>query len=303
MPLPHPTSDDPSQLADWLEATMLVSARKYASRTWVRIELQNSVFPEAGGGENDLDPSPLDEALDNLFGEIARRRLLSPDRYPFRVAEGLLSGVDFVPSDGAVLYAFLLLLSVSPNVRAPAQMRKVDRPFDEVVLAALLSYLGPQSVGLRFGSPASGKRPRKFGQAIEWLCEELTLPRGSGSTRGHTGDGGVDVVVWLPFRDKLGTFVAVLAQCTLQVNWHRKGRDISPMQWRAWVDFGEAPPRCLAVPFSVDVTDQRWDESRREIGVFLDRLRLLDLARRLPTDLEKTLRKWTEREIKAITAA
>lgn len=305
MRLPHPSSDDPVELADWLEATLFLSGRKYASRSWIRVELQNTVFPETGSGADDLDPGPLDEALDNLFIEVARRHAAVPHGYPFRHAVAPASGIELVPGNTHLLYSFLLFLSVSPRVRTASHYCKVDRPFDEVVLAALCQYLGPRSRGVRFGTPASQPRPRQFSAAIGWLCAELDVPRGPGSARGHTGDGGVDVAVWLPFpfRDKLHTFIAVFAQCTIQANWYRKGRDIQSGQWRGWIDFGMMPAICLAVPFAAHVGDPIWDESRRDINLFLDRLRIVELARSLPTELRETLEDWTKGEILALAEA
>lgn len=279
---------------------MLVNRRSYASRSWIRSTLRTESFPDDGEGSDDLSPDDLDIALDAIVGEVSRRRQQCPNSYPF--SEGKLGGVVLERQPQSLAYLFLLFLCVSPSVRNAASFRKVDRTFDMVVLNALQSYLGEKSTGLRFGAPGSGGRPKKFGQALTWLSEHLGIPRGVGSARGHTGDGGVDVIVWLPFPDRLHAFITVLAQCTIQRNWYTKAHDISSDKWRGWIDFGVDPVTCLAVPFVVGEGDDRWDEIRRTATVVLERFRIAELAIDVPTELRRIMRKWLEKEISQLAA-
>jgi hypothetical protein len=297
--LPTPSSDEPIALTDWLEATMLVRQRRYSSRAWIRTELRNEVFPEDAEGAHDLDPSPLDIALDLIVAEVERRALFCGERYPFQVRG---DGVEIVTGRDCLAYVFLLFVSISPTVRLPGNIRQVDVSFDLVVLHALREYLGPYSIGLRFGSPASGERPTRFDYAIGWLRGELRFPKGTGTTRGHTGDGGADLVAWLPFDDSLHACLVLLAQCTIQRDWYGKAADIKINQWLGWIDFGFAPVACLAIPFVITEDNPKWDETRRTMTLALERLRIAQLSASIPDDLSRRLRRWIASEIKALAA-
>lgn len=298
--LAKPSSDDPVEWADWLEATMLVLGKRHASRSWIRLTLRNEVFPEDGIGIDDLDPGELDASIDGLLAEVSRRRAICPSSYPFECGTGMQLGVTFNPAVVATSYAFLLLISVSLAMRVEARHAEVDRSFDLLVLEALKSYLGRRSIAVRFGAPASGDRPGGFAKAIEWLATALRLPRGTGTTRNHTGDGGVDVVAWLPFLDSREAFLTVLAQCTVRMDWQYKAKDIALAQWTGWIDFGVAPATCLAVPFAVPTGYNRWDEVRRTAVVVLERLRITQLIDTLPHDLNREILRWVRTEIKAL---
>ena len=301
--LVKPSNDDPVAWADWLEAAMIILGKRHASRAWIRIALKNDVFPESGLGTADLDSDEIEGSIDGLIAEVERRRGACTEAYPFAVGSGLTHGVTFESKTPAVTYVFLLLISVSLSMREEKRHREVDRTFDLVVLEALKGYLGPGSTGLRFGVPASGGRPKGFGKAVEWLAAALHLPRGSGTTRGHAGDGGVDVVAWLPFQDTREGFLTVLGQCTVQMNWHYKAKDIALGQWIGWIDFGLHPATCLAVPFAIPASYERWDEVRRTAVVVLERTRLTSLVRVLPNNLNKEVLGWVRREIIALGAS
>jgi hypothetical protein len=313
-PLANPSSDDPTGLADWLEAQLLIHSRNRATRAWIRKQLKNTVFPEEGLGPHDLSVGDNDEAdeeateigslevaIDSLFTEVERRRKVCPTSYPF-IIDADREGISVDARTNGLVYVFLLLISVSLSLRAQKRHREVDEIFDLIALEALKTYLGPNSRGLRFGSPRSGQRPTTFAAAVRWLSGVLALPSGPGKPRRHTGDGGVDLIAWLPFRDEREAFLVVLAQCTVQMSWQRKAEDIVLRKWHAWVDFGGDPATCLAVPFAVPANYDQWDEVRRSAVLVFDRLRLAHFAARAPNEISTPVSAWTARELKSLGA-
>lgn len=299
--LPIPSGDEPTTLTDWCEAYLLLSGNEYVSRSKLRGLLRNNVFIDAEGpdGANDLDPSNLDIALETIIAEVDRRSRCGGVQYPFKV-EASKTGVSITGGTQLFVYGFLLFLCVSQSLRTPGRLREVDERFDLLVVQSLRGYLGPGSHAIRFGSPASGARPTRFRDAVRWLGGELSLPTGKGELRSHTGDGGADVVAWVPFADKREGFLVVLAQCTVQVNWHSKGKDIVTDRWRGWLDLGKDPTTCLAVPFAVAPGYAAWDEIRRTTHLVFDRIRLVRQLPELPDDLYKSIRKWVRREAKEL---
>jgi hypothetical protein len=297
--LPVPGSDDPIALTDWLEATMLVEARTQVSRSWIRKALLATTFFDESKGPDDDVVSALDVVLEGIVREVRRRRRHCVGGYPYEpIALG--QGVSLDITINGLVYAFMLLITVSGQFRDERRHPEVDEPFDLIVSEALTSYLGARSKAFRFGSPASGKRPKKFSAAIAWAATTLGLRPGSGTTRGHTGDGGVDIIGWLPFADGRECFLTFLVQCTIQLKWESKGADIVPEQWVAWIDFGKEPVTGLAIPFIIPPDFPKWDEVRRTVGFIFERLRIAALARSLPASLRKTVWAWTSNELQTL---
>jgi len=297
--LPIPSGDEPTELTDWCEAHLLLSGEKYVSRSKLRSLLRNTVFIDAAEGPNDLSPSDLDIALEMIVAEVERRSRHGGAQYPFAV-ESSRTGVSVADGPHRVTYGFLLFICVSRDMRVQKRQKEVDESFDLLVLQSLRGYLGSGAQALRFGSPASGERPTKFRDAVRWLAGELGLGLGRGDARSHSGDGGADIVAWVPFADKREGFLVVLAQCTVQLEWHNKGKDIVLDRWRGWVDFGKDPTTCLAVPFAVAPGYAAWDEVRRTTHIVFDRIRLMRQLPPLPDTLFRDVRKWVRKEAKTL---
>jgi hypothetical protein len=269
-------------LADWAEAVMLAEGRTRFSRSALRARLRE-------GSAEDVDLS-----IDMLLGEVASRRELAPRLYPFSDAE---TGMQRLPDISSDLYEFLLWLSIpDAPVRVERGFSEIDEWLDKTVLAALQAYLGPQSRGLRFGHPASDGRPSRFPDAVEWLADHLGLARGVGEASVENKDGGVDLVVWRPFRDGRAGHLVILGQVTMQLQWHDKVGDVLIRKWEGWIDFGADPITALAVPFALGADYGRWDEMRRAVTLLLDRIRLCELLEDVDVSVLGDIRTWTEIE-------
>lgn len=292
-----PGVDDPVMLADWLELHILTSAKKRLSRTTIR-RLLRPIFPDAGLGSEDLDENSLDVSIDAVLVEMARRRQLAAAGYPFRE---FATGVEFVADPDGLTYVFLLLVSVSPRMRAERRHREVDLAFDSVVLEALKVYLGPKSSAVRFGWPPSDGRPARFSAALQWLAHHMGLDLGKGPARKVSKDGGLDVVAWLPWRDHRSGYAVVLAQCTIQTEWIPKATDIVADVWRGWIDVGKEPLTCLAIPFVVGPDFEQWDQVRRTVHIVFERLRIADMLPHPPRNIERLLWDWVAREISILS--
>lgn len=128
----------------------------------------------------------------------------------------------------------------------------------------------------------------------------MRLPQGRGNARPTAGDGGLDVVVWRPFRDGRSGYLVLLAQCTVQMDWFGKARDLARDLWRGWIDFGMDPHLVLAIPFVIPVNHPKWDELRRTVHTVLDRLRICELLETASLTDAKTLGTWATNEIEAM---
>ena len=288
--VPVPTSTHACSLADWAEAAMFVEDRNNLSRASLRTRLRASLF---------IDEEDLDFNVDLLLSEIERRKRCAGAIYPFDWT-GIGLSRTLVPDEAP--YEFLLWLAVSPVYREEKRFDEIDELFDRLVKQALIVYLGPNSMGMRFGFPSSDGRPSGFPEAVKWLANTLQLQPGSGVPRPQIKDGGVDVVVWHPFRDGRSGFVVILCQCTVASNWTPKAKDIVPSIWKAWVDFGREPLTAIAVPFALPPAFDRWDEVRRTVNIILDRMRLVELIEVSGVEDLVSIREWNDNERSLLAA-
>ena len=263
---------------------MFVEDRNNLSRASLRTRLRASLF---------IDGEDLDFHVDLLLSEVERRKRRAEAIYPFDWTEIGLSRTSVV--DDAP-YEFLLWLAVSPVYREEKRFDEIDELFDRLVKHALIVYLGPNAMGIRFGFPSSDGRPSGFPEAVKWLANILRLQPGSGVPRPQLKDGGVDVVVWHPFRDGRSGFVVILCQCTVANNWTPKAKDIVPEIWKGWVDFGREPLTAIAVPFALPPAFDRWDEVRRTVNIILDRMRLVELIEVSGVEDLASIRGWNDKE-------
>jgi hypothetical protein len=275
-------SSDEVALADWLEATMLAEKAAYLSRAKIRKYLKSLFLEE----EHDI-------AIEIALDEVARRSRICGDAYPFSQAQ---SGIRFEPTLKATAYLFMLCISVSKSYRIEKRQKETDRLFDSLVVDALKRYLGSGSMALRFGAPASDSRPSNLRDAIAWLARTLKLPLGAGRARSTGGDSGLDVVAWRPFGDTRTGYLLILAQCTVQIDWFDKAKDLAEDSWRGWIDLGKAPHLALAIPFVVGRRYEKWDELRRLVHTALDRLRLCELLGTTTLGDQAAAAAWTAKE-------
>jgi hypothetical protein len=280
-----PDLDDAFGLADWVEVMMLLRQTQQLSRA----QLVSAMAANKGA-----TPQEMETPVNFLFNEIARRRRIAGRGYPLAV-EGSVVKLD--PDANVEFYKFLLLISLDGPMRRNRRYKEIDQIYDDVVAEAAQEYLGDGASSLRFGWPPSGNRPSKFSDALDWLSTEIGVPRGPGTSATATKDGGVDVVAWKPFSDRLTAFLVTFIQCTVQSDWFPKKADVVDRIWFARIDNGGWATTALAIPFVIPRNYEKWDDLRRSVNLVFDRLRLAKMLRNRSSDPFAAMKKWSSKEI------
>lgn len=280
-----PDVDDAQALADWIEVMMLLSQKP---------EISRAQLLEAFSANMGSTPQELETPVNFLLTEISRRRRIAEQGYPLIVDDTIIKLDQTANSE---FYKFLLLISLNGPMRRSKKYKEIDEIFDNVVGTAVREYLGDGAESVRFGWPASGDRPKEFKAAIEWLSTQMGVPLGSGIPAPATKDGGVDVVAWKPFGDYKTAFLVAYIQCTVQINWFPKGKDIIDRIWLSRIDTGGTAITSLAIPFIVPKNYDKWDDLRRTVSLVFDRLRLARMLRNSDAALFKAMTKWSNKEI------
>lgn len=284
MRIREPDADQISNLTDWVEAHMVVGVFSKASKTRLKKLLR----------ENAFEDSELDIYIEMAFSEMERRSEIAGGLYPFYREN---TGWKYSGIDGSIPYIFLLCISVSEDFRSARRQNDVEGMLDYLVLDALKGYLSDGTNAIHFGWPVTGGRPTRFEDAVKWLAKKMNLPLGTGRKRVQGKDGGVDAVIWKPFRDNRAGFIVILTQCTVTFDWFEKRKDIVVDVWRSWIDLGKDPFTCLAIPFVIPAQFDKWDELRRSVTIVLDRLRLCELLAKSTLTQEASISDWLQSEI------
>jgi len=287
--LDFPNIDDTTALADWIEVALVRNNTKQLSRA----KVADAFAATLGASVQEVDLQ-----LNWLFNEIRRRQRVVGDAYPLRVEESVIK-LDITPP--SAFYIFFLLLSLDGPMRKTKKFAAVEQIFDETVREAVRRYLGPGTEAIRFGWPPSNGRPGNFLKAIDWLAEQIGIPVGPGRPPKGMKDGGVDVVAWKPFKDNRSAFVLTLVQCTVQLDWHPKSKDILDQVWSGRLDSGRTALLSIAVPFVIPRNYQKWDDLRRMTNVVFDRLRLSQVLSGSDTTSFKKMISWIETELDSLS--
>lgn len=295
-----PSKRDAISLTDWAEAVMLVEEIDEFSEADLRGRIVEQAEDEVAGEE-----LPGRQHVEDILREVARRAKHAPDAYPFIRNE---YGIERVKDRPTGIYSFLLYLSMpEAPFRNKVYGNAITPLFDYVGAAALADLLGAKACVIRFGWPVSDGRPTGPRAALVWLTDRLGLEHDKLAPLSEKlKDGGVDVVLWRPFKDGRGGFPILLAQCTVgHREWQKKGRDIQRPLWRRYLGLGWDPPTALVLPFCVHRPDrfQAWDIANHDVNYIIDRIRLLELLGGVePGDIPKhdQIQQWTsecEREL------
>jgi hypothetical protein len=261
--LPDPGDFDAWTLAEWIEASLLLDELPEISRTSLRERFTAGMEPDQA-------------EIDSAMGEVRRRAAILSQRYPYRAEGTRVIRLDTVDS---TVYDFLLLLSLQhAPYRLEKRFEEINPAFELLAREALVGHLGPGARGVRFAWPARDDRPQQFSKAVPWLAKLMGLELGSLSDVDDVdNDAGLDVAAWRPFGDGQPGHLAVLAQCTVQVAFETKAKDLEPNDWNGWMRFGRVPMTALVIPFVVAVDAKLWMRLAGRVDLMLDRMRLLEL--------------------------
>lgn len=281
-----PDIEEISEVADWFELLMLINEFDQISRA----QLLDRFVAETGATAQELEPQ-----INFLFMEISRRRRIAGFSYPL-IVDDLIVKTNKQPC--TEFYKFLLLISIKKSpLRKRRGFKEVDQIFDNIVCEAVKIYFGEGTETLRFGWPPSDGRPKKFTKALEWLSVKTGINVGIGASSPANKDGGVDVVAWKPFSDKRTAFIIALIQCTIQLDWFPKGKDIVDHVWLSKLDTGRFALTSLAIPFIIEKNFDKWDDLRRTVNLIFDRLRLSEVLSRSDISLFGNMIVWNRKEI------
>jgi len=259
------------------------------------IELRSLINNDMGVEVNaviDLyESEPSKAKLDNLLnlnceclGIIKyRENEYGQDHYPFHLSSANNLQLKEDLNNAQKLYIFLLLCSCSSNLSS-SHASDVRRDFERISKEVLSKYLPSNSICHIMGK--SGIEEQRYKGHI---TDKLTLLAKDLQTSAifeshffsaqNSGDGGLDVVAWLPFSgdSSLKFTQFYVAQCATGRDWTKKQDE--PDKLKKYIKTPDSFNKCLFIPYDGRNSDGRFNQQADILSdIVFDRLRMLHIS-------------------------
>ena len=244
------------------------------------IDLQNS--SDFNYEENQDDSSSL--FISDCFRNLEYRTSVFGESYPFNLIEnGKILQCKREFSESNRLYLFLLLASNLMYVDNK-NSSLISSTFEVVSLEALRNYLPSRASTIFFGTNPKNRNIRfsgKLSLKIRNLAEdlnELCLVNDNDFDPHNTGDSGLDLVGYLPFKDNAQGMLYIFCQCACTEEWQSKQHDCSYQSWANKIKFTSFFSHMIFTPFCYRTALGHWfDLLKIKSSILVDRVRIIDL--------------------------
>ncbi len=290
-----PKTNDVYMWADYIELLCLVNPDRVYSKAdiidrfsesldldeeLVRIDKEGEVTPLRPTERND---KRANQAYD-WYAHLLYREATFGDSYPFYLSSNgdTLHRYPELTAKHKVYIFFLL----AANLRYLQEHHPITSSFEIVSLEALKNYLPNQALVYPFGKGSSsgarytGRLFDKIKRLAEDLGERLNCDE-SNFKPTNSGDGGLDIVAWLPFDGDPSTgFVIVFAQCACTADWDVKQLSSSRVRWSRYIVFSVPPTNICFIPICFRSSTGSWDNPTDILEtILIDRVRLIRLLK------------------------
>lgn len=228
-------------------------------------------------------PIRWENYLSAWFNVLQYRQVLHGELYPFEISEKVIKRKTGQLTKLNKLYLYLLLCS-NLYLFDSATRVTLTSSFEMVSFNAFRNLLPEQAETHVFGSNPlnnTGKfRQGSLRQKITILSSELNEALFPGINENNyinnVGDGGLDLVAWLPTGDALPSSVIYFAQCACTEEWTTKQYSSSHDAWAGRILFKNHINNTIFIPFCFRAADGTWFSIEDiKMSFLVDRKRLL----------------------------
>lgn len=244
-------------------------------------DIQDRFFGEPDENNSSEKNDDNESFIDRIFALIDERRYLYGNLYPFYLWDEQTIRLKKNLSLSQKLYLFLLFSS-SLNIFKSFNS-EITTDFEVVSFEAIRSFL-PNAKVKHFGKLSEYKGTAR--EKIKKLADDIGLPTDDDEI-GDIGERnnqerGLDIVSWLPFKDKCQNKVIFLCQCACGKQFESKQHDIR--RYKNYYRFYRIKPQLtLFIPYSLINPEKNKfyhsDYVEDDYLVF-ERLRIINLAKR-----------------------
>lgn len=312
--------------ADYAELLCLVNQDQMVSQSYVldRIhdsrdlnfeytEMVEELVPEYSdleGSETDWEEegsriAEVDDAVaarvQDWFQHLQWRSNAFAHVYPFHVSHDgweITRKSDVSPQQK--LYIFLLLASNLRYINNPTILNKLATHFEVASTLALNEYLSPSGSAFMFGlnqlntGPYNGTLWDRINRLAHDIGDQPNLNH-QAHLSNKQGERGMDVVGWIPLKDRSPGCIIVTGQCACGYeNWSDKQLTSHSTRWKNYILFTVQPINSAFIPHCFRNASGSWyDPTQINDSILFDRLRITsligdrrqDLSNKLPYDV------------------
>ncbi len=229
-------------------------------------------------------PIRWENYLSSWFNVLQYRQVLHKESYPFDISDKVIKRKEDVSAEPHKLYLYLLLCSNLYLFDNTTRLT-LTSSFEMVSFNAFKNILPQQAEVHLFGSNKLNNKG-KFRQGSLWKkinalsleINEVLDPRLNENNypNNNTGDGGLDLVGWLPTGDRLPSSVIHFAQCACTEEWVSKQDSSSHNTWQGRILFRNHINNTIFIPFCFRSADGAWFKIEDiRLSFLVDRKRLL----------------------------
>lgn len=218
----------------------------------------------------------IEERLISIFNICEERSLLYEDEYPFVLAENQIKLKDHL-SDKNKLYLFLLLASNLNYFKVI--LPELTKDFELLSYYSLKSYLPEKAIVKSFGKNSiyTGNAREKIISLSNDIKIDVNDKKVSCIPDENVQERGLDIIAWVPFKDKVPNMLIMLCQCACGKKWNEKQYDT--MRFKEYFSFDKTPIHAMFIPYSISKPSANKFHQHDEIlsdHIFFDRKRIIE---------------------------
>ncbi len=273
---------------DYIEILALINNQDIISISDVYDRFKESLdtdTSEQNTQDNENFPDKWMARIQEWFDNIATRAIVFNDFYPFIVKHNNIQ----LKSNLTKYHKAYILLLLSSSQEYIKKTATLTSDFEKLSLIALKNYLPKTAESYIFGKQSDryiGTLQNKFTKLAQDL--KSSISNNSKFNSNNTGDGGLDLVSWIPFLNdtNYNNIQIFLAQCATGKNWISKQDETNKItnifHLKAQIN------HMFFMPYDCRDTDRGFSEEYDIFnGLFFDRIRILYL---LTKSIDETMK-------------
>jgi len=222
----------------------------------------------------------FERLLADWFEHLKSRQRVFGEFYPFIVTED--GDVLQRTPEVSIKHKFYLFLLLASGIRYVMSLKPALTTCFETVSQRALAKCLPVIAEVHVFGTSAAKGGRYSGnkwQKIQRLARDIRVSVKITEDKippNDSGDGGLDIVAWVPLADEADGMICVFGQCACTEDWVVKQHSSSYETWNAMLSLPTRPYNIVFIPFFFrDSIGGWWRPQDIHRTVLMDRLRLV----------------------------
>ncbi|MBU0489734.1 MAG: hypothetical protein KKD31_17465 [Bacteroidetes bacterium] len=235
----------------------------------------NEKIPNQEIGSDTFEDDDLNELwMKEVFETCEFRQNVLQDAYPYNVNDGLIT-LSPTLSDRQNLYLMLLLssnLNYFPDFEA-----KLTSDFETVSFFSLKSFLPESAIIKRLGAKSdyhgmTSEKIKTLGRDLNVFINEKVIDQNVFGTK----ERGLDIIGWIPFRDKVPNMVVLYGQCACGKEWYKKQTETRRYETSYFPHFKHIPINTMFIPYALVEDENSFFQQDEIYCLLFERFRILE---------------------------